>query len=30
MLGGGRSARMGTDKLALRLGGATLLDRTCA
>nr|WP_255436286.1 NTP transferase domain-containing protein [Tessaracoccus sp. MC1756] len=29
-MGGGRSARMGTDKLALELDGATLLARTCA
>nr|WP_304650516.1 NTP transferase domain-containing protein [Tessaracoccus sp. MC1865] len=29
-MGGGRSARMGTDKLALELDGATLLARTCS
>lgn len=30
VLGGGRSSRMGTDKLALTLAGATLLDRVVA
>lgn len=30
VLGGGRSLRMGADKLALRLDGDTLLARTCA
>lgn len=29
VLGGGRSARMGTDKLELAVGGRTLLGRTC-
>lgn len=30
VLGGGRSSRMGADKLALRLDGSSLLARTCA